>query len=142
MIGTAKSSMRISSTIVTLLLLGGLPHVCEAESSTDTNFIVEGYVFNKSTLRPVKNVIVNFWARTDDAGGLMSTALSDENGPYSFALPVQTGAVFTTVLGDCSTSKGRVATVATLPSPVQRGLVYIRNLYLQMPKGITECRPQ
>ena len=134
-------SIMTYSAILTSLVFG-MSSAGRAQSLNDGYFRVEGYVFDKTTLRPLKNVKVEIRQRTADDGGNMAVPYTDENGLYSAAAPTQSGAVFNTVLAECLTTRGRVASIVKLPVPLRAGEVYLRNLYVQMPRGFTQCQIQ
>ena len=79
-----RISSAITSTIFTLL---AIPAYAQVEGAP----VIEGHVFDRSTLRPLANVHVIATAKSP-SGDLVvsSSALTDSNGFYSFVFAPQT----------------------------------------------------
>lgn len=109
---------------------------------------VEGHVFSASTRRPLTNARVELWAflSSDTVNTAVQSIFTDEGGFYRYEFhpifsdlqnnDLATGYAFAIV---CKYRGTEVAYIMPLYTSLERGVVYHRNAYLQVPSGATRC---
>jgi hypothetical protein len=101
---------------------------------------IEGYVFDRNTLRPLSNVVVAFRHTIDNANGMETIATTtDSNGFYSIPVNGMFEGVRSDVLAECILKRG-VASSTIGVDAVLRPRVYQRNIYISLPRTDTRCR--
>lgn len=123
--------------------------VSHVSAQTIKNYQVEGHVFSASTLRPLPGVKTELWEFLRD-GSQTYIAWTDEGGFYVIEYPpsiaeqnglqdVQ-GYAFAFI---CEYRNQRKVQIVPLYSSIERGKVYKRNVYLNVPKTVLKCdQPQ
>jgi hypothetical protein len=100
---------------------------------------IEGYVYDRNTLRPLSNVGVLFIHTLDNSGAtLTSAAITDSNGFYSLDGGELEG-VSSQILAECNLRRG-VASPTGSMAPVLQPRVYQQNIYISLPRTDTRCQ--
>jgi len=101
---------------------------------------VEGYVFDRGTLKPLANARVEVTViLIENADRLFMSVVTDANGYYATHAPAIPTSVRTEFVASCITGRGTVTSEGTGYAPM-RAEVYQRNFYLALPRRETRCR--
>ncbi|HMO16562.1 MAG TPA: hypothetical protein PKA63_02040 [Oligoflexia bacterium] len=113
---------------------------------------VEGKVFHAQTLLPLNGVDVQLWSFTNDAmpTSFGRSVVTQEGGHYSFEFqPAEVddesndrsvGYAFAIVCYYQNTTTRKVY-IMPLYTSLERGVVYSRDAYIQLPRNVTSCIP-
>lgn len=128
---------RVFASLVSLWAVLLLPAMSHAQSD---NFpAVEGYVFDKKTLKPLANAAVTMTTVEDGPATLLLSVLTDANGFYSMIVTVPWTGTSRSLTAECTTRRGIGSSTMSLYSTLQQ-TVYRRDLYVALPRNMTACR--
>lgn len=112
------------------------PGVALSQSSGQT--IMEGYVFDVSTLKPLPNAVVSFFAQDpNNPIPQVAAMFTDSNGFYSLVVSIPPGTT-NSLKAECVTSNGIGSSQVPLFTGIQRDL-FQRNFYLTLPRNKRSC---
>jgi hypothetical protein len=106
--------------------------------------VVDGYVFDANSLKPLPNVYVLFQEKIDETSSRNTFIATDVNGFYSVSAQYSDSMPPAAILSHsltatCSTTRGVIQNSIFLDSPLKTGVSYHRNFYLTLPKKATHC---
>jgi hypothetical protein len=123
-----------------LFLWGFLLAPVASHAQSDNLPAVEGYVFDKKTLRPLQDASVGLVTEIDASGARLSQGgFTDANGFYSFTVLAPAESVSRTLTVECNTRRGIASSTITLYATLQQN-VYRRDLYVTLPRNMTACQ--
>jgi hypothetical protein len=100
---------------------------------------IEGYVFDRNTLRPLSNVTVLFIHTLDDSGATLTSATTtDSSGFYSLDGGEWVG-VKGQILAECNLRRGSASSTIGMYAVLQPR-IYQRNIYMSLPRTDSGCR--
>jgi len=115
-------------------LLG--PNAWAQEANTA---VVEGYVFDVKTLKPLSSVNVVL-SQTSMNGGVRGIGVTtDANGFYSIPVFPADSQISNVLQANCTTRRGNVQSSSTLFPTLLTDRVYQRNFYLTLPRNVSRC---
>ena len=101
---------------------------------------IEGYMFDRNTLRQLSNVIVSSQHTIDNANGMETIATTtDSNGFYGIPVNGMFEGVRSDVLAECVLKRGVASSTISVDAVLQPR-VYQRNIYISLPRTDTRCR--
>ncbi len=99
--------------------------------------VIEGHVFDRSTLKPLANVEVMVSATDGQSAVLTAGTTTDVNGfytvPFTFGTEGQN-----TLTASCATTRGVSSSLSYLYSPM-RPEIFRRDIYLTLPRNKHSC---
>jgi hypothetical protein len=125
-------------------LFGAFALSAPAHAQSANMTVVDGYVFDAGTLKPLANTYVLLHEVLDQATSRNVFIATDANGFYSVATQFSDSMPPSSILSHsltatCSTNKGMVQNSIYLDSPLKIDFAYHRNFYLTLPKKATRC---
>jgi hypothetical protein len=100
---------------------------------------VEGYVFDRKTLKPLQNASVVLTTDIDGSGAQFSIGVrTDANGFYTITVSAPNLALSRMLTAECTTRRGIASSRSSVYGVLQR-TVYRRDLYVTLPRGMRSC---